>query len=92
MAPSAPWEDPWDDQDLDTDDNEKPRTGTRWTTVVAWIAIAAMVLMPMMSLLNLYRAEPLLVIAAISLVGAAIYLVSTRSGDLIARINERFKR
>ncbi|WP_149359594.1 hypothetical protein [Lolliginicoccus suaedae] len=80
------WQEPWDDSDFD---DAPRRTGPRWTTIVAWIAIAAMVLVPMMSLFNLYRAVPLLVILCFAILGGIIYLVSTRGGELITRINNK---
>ncbi|WP_278314751.1 hypothetical protein [Lolliginicoccus levis] len=84
------WQDPWDNDELG--DDAPRRTGPRWTTIVAWIAIAAMVLVPMMSLFNLYRAVPLLVILCFAILGGIIYLVSTRGGELIARINDKLGR
>ncbi|MBD8505035.1 hypothetical protein HT102_00840 [Hoyosella sp. G463] len=82
------WQDPWDNNDYDDDDAPR-RTGPRWTTIVAWIAIAAMVLVPMMSLFNLYQAVPLLVILSAAILGGIFYLVSTRGGELITRINDK---
>ncbi|AEF41145.1 hypothetical protein [Hoyosella subflava] len=78
----APWDREYDD--------EPPRK--TWRPLITWVLIGALMLGPLLTLLNFYRAEPVVVVVIIGVLIGVAYVAHARRGDAVTRIDRAFKK
>lgn len=63
-----------------------------WRPLITWVVIGALLMGPLLTLLNFYSAEPVVAIAILAMLGIVAYIAHARRGDAMTRIDRAFKK
>jgi hypothetical protein len=74
----------------DWEDDQLPRRDNR--RLITWVVIGALLLGPLLTLRNLYSAEPVLVLILAGIAIGVAYIAHNRRGDALTRIDKLFQK